>query len=280
LVPAPDYAEEWRWAFDVEAAALEAAGVEVDAVPWTEADDLTGYDLVLPLVVWGYHERPAQWFDFIDRIAAERLPVVNPPNMLRWNSDKSYLAELGGRGISTVPTLAVEELGDEHLREARERFGTGELIVKPPVSGSAFQTFRLADDDLVPREVRGRRMIVQPLIGAIADGEYSLILFDDLLSHCVVKRPQPGEFRVQPQFGGIAERCVAPEGAEALAQAALAAAPGEATYARVDIVRDDSGELAIMELELIEPALFLHLAPETEATFAAAVRSAAERARE
>ena len=68
LVPAPDFAEEWRWAFDAEAAALVAGGVEVDQVPWTEAGDLSGYDLVLPLVTWGYYERPGEWFDFLDRI--------------------------------------------------------------------------------------------------------------------------------------------------------------------------------------------------------------------
>jgi hypothetical protein len=77
----------------------------------------------------------------------------------------------------------------------------------------------------------------------------------------------------------MTEICKVPAGANELAQAALAAAPEEATYARVDIIRDDAGELAIMELELIEPALFLHLAPQANATFAAAVRSAAERAR-
>jgi glutathione synthase/RimK-type ligase-like ATP-grasp enzyme len=279
LVPAPDYAEEWRWAFDAEAAALVSGGIEVDPVPWTEAGDLTRYDLVLPLVVWGYHERPMDWFGFLDRVACEQLPMVNPPALLRWNSDKQYLAELGERGIATVPTLGVEELGEQHLREARERFGIDQLIVKPPISGSAFQTFRLGPDDPLPDEVRGQRMIVQPFIRAIADGEYSLILFDNVLSHCVVKRPQDGEFRVQPQFGGMTEICKVPARADELAQAALAAAPEEATYARVDIIRDDAGELAIMELELIEPALFLHLAPQANATFAAAVRSAAERAR-
>ncbi len=85
LVPAPDYADEWRWAFDAEAAALVAGGIEVDPVPWTEAGDLASYDLVLPLVVWGYHERPVDWFGFLDRVACEQLPMVNPPALLRWS---------------------------------------------------------------------------------------------------------------------------------------------------------------------------------------------------
>ncbi len=204
---------------------------------------------------------------------------VNPPALLSWNSDKYYLAELQMRGIATVPTMPVEELGEEDLREARERFCTDLLIVKPPISGSAFRTFRIGPADHLPECVRGQRMVLQPFIHAIADGEYSLILFDGVLSHCVIKRPQQGEFRVQPQFGGMSEICGAPAGAEELAHAALAAAPEEATYARVDIIRDDAGELAIMELELIEPALFLHLEPQANATFAQAIKSAAERAR-
>lgn len=280
LVPAPDFAEEWRWAFDAEAAALVAGGVEVVPVPWTEAGDLSGFDLVLPLVTWGYYEKPAEWFAFLDRLEAERLPVVNPPALLRWNSHKRYLEELGGKGVPTVPTLTVDALCDDHLDEARARFGTGLLIVKPPVSGGAFETFRLAPGEPVPPSAAGRAMIVQPFVRAIADGEYSLILFDDSLSHCVVKRPAENDFRVQPQHGGITTVCAPPPGAERIARDALDAAPAKATYARVDIVRDDSGELRIMELELVEPALFLHLVPEAEGRFAAAIRSAAESARE
>ena len=281
LVPAPDFEEEWRWAFDAEAAALVAGGILVDPVPWTEAADLGGYDLVLPLVAWGYYERPGEWFAFLDRLERERLPVVNPAALLRWNSDKAYLAELGERGVPTVMTLPVAQLDDSHLADARERFGTRRLIVKPPISGGAFETYRLEPADPLPDSVRGRRMVVQPFIEAIAtSGEYSLILFDGRLSHCVVKRPQTGDFRVQPQFGGVTERCAPPEGALELANAALEAAPAKATYARVDIIRDDSDELRIIELELVEPALFLHLVPEAEATFAETIRSAAESARE
>jgi glutathione synthase/RimK-type ligase-like ATP-grasp enzyme len=234
---------------------------------------------VLPLVAWGYYERADEWFAFLDWLERERLPVINPAPLLKWNSDKKYLAELGARGIPTVPTMPVEQLEDRHLDEARTRFGTEQLIVKPPVSGGAFETFRLGAGDGVPDSVRGRRMVIQPFIRAIADGEYSLILFDGRLSHSVVKRPAAGDFRVQPQHGGLTEICDPPAGAHELAEAALAAAPAEATYARVDIIRDDAGQLAIMELELIEPALFLHLVPEANATFAQAITSAADRAR-
>ena len=77
-------------------------------MPWTEFDGPKGFDLVLPLVTWGYHLRHAEWLAFLDRAEAERWPMVNPPELLRWNSDKAYLAELGRKGLASVPTLEVD----------------------------------------------------------------------------------------------------------------------------------------------------------------------------
>jgi glutathione synthase/RimK-type ligase-like ATP-grasp enzyme len=123
-------------------------------------------------------------------------------------------------------------------------------------------------------------MIVQPLIEEIArTGEFSLMLFDGEYSHAVLKRPRSGDFRVQEYHGGETRPCDSPPGgAIALAQAALAAAPQRATYARVDIVPDDEGTLRIMELELIEPALFLDHAPDRGAAFVRSILAAAEKA--
>ena len=282
LVPAPDYPEPWRWAFDAEAGALRHREIEVDAVPWTEAADLSGYDLVLPLVVWGYHLQYAEWLDFLTRAERDGLPVANPPTLLRWNSDKAYLAELTDRGIATVPTIAVESCCDEDLEEARRRFDCERLVIKPPVSASAYGTYRIDPNEGLPEDCRGRPMIIQPLIEEITrTGEFSLMLFDGEFSHAVVKRPKSGDFRVQEHLGGVTLPCSAPpEGAVELAQAALAAAPADATYARVDIVPDDEGVLRIMELELVEPSLWLDVAPHGSEAFANAVIAAAERARD
>lgn len=280
LVPDPDYPEEWEWAFDAEAGALRVRGHSVDPVPWTGEGDLKGYDLVLPLVVWGYHLQYADWLRFLARVEPEQLPVVNPPRLLRWNSDKAYLKELAAKGIPTVETLEVERLTDADLAKAAELFGTEELVVKPPVSASATGTHRISVGDPIPSAEAGQRMMIQPFLPSIAtEGEYAVILFDKAYSHTVVKRPKSGDFRVQPHLGGKTEPSEAPEGAVELARAALAAAPADATYARVDIVRGNDGQLQIMELELIEPALFLDVAPHGEEAFANAVIAAAERAK-
>ena len=279
LVPAPDYPEPWAWAYEVESAALTNAGAQVAPVAWTDGGDLSGYDLVLPLVAWGYHLDYPRWLAFLERAERERLPLLNPPGLLRWNGDKAYLAELGDAGVPTVPTLAVESCCDADLEEARRRFGSEWLVIKPPVSASATGTHRLGPNDDLPEDSRSKPMIVQPLIEEIArTGEFSLMLFEDEYSHAVVKRPRSGDFRVQPHLGGVTLPSEPPPGGIALAKQALAAAPARATYARVDIVPDDEGTLRIMELELIEPALFLDHAPDGGAAFTSAILNSARKA--
>lgn len=280
LVPEPDYPEPWGWAFDPQAEALRKAGVEVEAVVWTAAGDLSVYDLVLPLVAWGYHHDYTRWLGLLDRAEGEGWRMRNPPTLLRWNGDKAYLAELAERGVPAVPTLAVESCSDADLEEARRRLDCVWLVIKPPVSASADGTHRLGPNDDLPADSRHRPMIIQPLIEEIGKtGEFSLMLFDAEYSHSVVKRPGPGDFRVQEYHGGVTLPCkTPPAGAVELAQQALAAAPAHATYARVDIVPDDEGVLRIMELELIEPSLFLDHAPDGGAAFTRSILAQAQEA--
>lgn len=272
FVPAPDYPEDWDWAYEVEAAVLLRAGFSVEARPWTEPGDLAGFDLVLPLVAWGYHQDPTRWHALLDRLESERVPVLNPIPLLRWNSDKRYLAELDAKGIHVIPTRLVEEMDEAALADARAEFGA-ELVIKPPVSASAHGTHRLGPADPLPADSRGREMLVQPYLCSVArEGEYSCLLFGGRLSHAIVKKPKAGDYRVQPHLGGTEIPCSPPDGAVELAHAALAAAPADAAYARVDMVRDNQGKLAIIELELIEPALWLQHALDGGDGFAEALR--------
>ncbi|MGQ0278561.1 MULTISPECIES: RimK family alpha-L-glutamate ligase [Sphingopyxis] len=273
LVPAPDYEENWRPAFARKAAALAAAGLAVEQRVWTDPGDLTRFDLILPLFAWGYQRDVAVWYALLDRLAG--LPVVNPVPVLRWNSDKAYLAELGAKGVAVVPTVEVAALDDVSLAQARAALGVEEVVVKPAISGGADGTHRIAPGAPIPADGLGRRRLVQPLMpGILADGEYSLFFFGGAFSHAIVKRPASGDFRVQEQFGGRETGWEASEAARLLAAAALAAAPAPPVYARVDMVGDAAGVLHIMELELIEPSLFLHHAGDKGAAFGQAVYAA------
>ena len=275
LVPAPDYYEKWQPAFARKAAALTAAGLIVEQRVWTEPGDLSAYDLVLPLFAWGYQRDVAGWYALLDRLEEASLPVANPVPVLRWNSDKAYLGELGAKGVAVVPTVEVDALDDASLTEAMSELRADEVVIKPAISGGADGTHRIAPGAPSPADALGARRLVQPLMpGILTEGEYSLFFFAGKFSHAIVKRPASGDFRVQEQFGGRETACDASDAAQALAAQGLAAAPAAPVYARVDMVGDAAGTLHIMELELIEPSLFLHHAPDKGAAFGLAVAQA------
>ena len=276
LIPAEDYEEDWSV---LKTDYQRLFGDAVAFRGWTEPGDLSGFDLVSPLIAWGYHRNCALWFELLDRIEAADITMCNPVSVLRWNSDKSYLAELGTAGVATVPTLVSDALDQTALDRARATFDTQELVVKPPVSGGADGTYRLAANEPLPESVKGKRMMIQPFLPSIAtEGEYSLFYFGGVFSHSIIKRPAAGDFRVQDQFGGYEKSVEAPDAAKILAEAALKATAAitrteTLAYARVDMLRDGEGQFRLMELELIEPSLFLHFAPDSGAMFALAFRA-------
>ena len=276
LVPPHDHSEVWQTGFARKAIALAAAGLSVEQRLWTDPGDLAGFDLVTPLFAWGYQRDVAGWLALLDRLEAERLPVVNPVQLVRWNSDKAYLADLMAQQVVVVPTVFVQALDDDSFAAACDTLGASDVVIKPAISAGADATHRLLRGDRLPADAVGQRRLVQPLMpGIVREGEFSLFLFDGVLSHAIVKRPAIGDFRVQEQFGGRESAWEATADAQELAAAALAACPAPPVYARVDMVGDATGKLHIMELELIEPSLFLHFAPDKGAAFAAAISRAA-----
>ena len=276
LCPTPEYEEDWS---PIKADYLRLLGNDTAFIDWTKADDLTDFDLVTPLLAWGYPRDTAKWFDLLDRLETQGVNVCNPADVLRWNSDKSYLAELDGAGVAVVPTRMSDSLNEAALAAARDAFGSEILVIKPPISGGADGTFRLDKNEPIPALVAGERMMIQPYLPSIAaEGEYSLFYFSGKLSHSIVKHPAAGDFRVQDQFGGYEEPIESPTAAEMLAQSALGATAditgsGVLAYARVDMLRGGDGQFRLMELELIEPSLFLRFAPDKGTEFAQALLS-------
>ena len=274
LVPAANYEEDWS---KIKADYLRLLGSDVAFRDWTKPGGLSGFTLILPLIAWGYQRDCPRWFALLDRLEAEGLHITNPVRILRWNTDKSYLTQLGEAGVAVVPTRMAGALCEADLLAARRAFGTDTLVIKPPISGGADSTFRLGATDTLPSSVTVQRMMIQPyLLGIASEGEFSLFYFDGHFSHAIIKRPAAGDFRVQDQFGGYEESVAAPAEAKALAAAALSAAStitqtGPLAYARVDMLRDGKGQFALMELELIEPSLFLQFANDRGAAFATAI---------
>ena len=161
------------------------------------------------------------------------------------------------------------------MHDAAARFGTDRLVAKPRISASAFRTIRWSPGtplDGAPTDAA----MVQPFMANVLDsGEPSLLYFSGRFSHAVSKVPQRGDFRVQPEFDGILTPYEPAPDELAAAEAALAAAGEPLLYARVDLVRDAGGRPVLMELEAVEPDLFLQYHPAAPTRFAEAVRRAA-----
>ncbi|QQQ01550.1 ATP-grasp domain-containing protein [Lysobacter enzymogenes] len=256
-------------------AALSEHGIHARPRIWSDpAVDWAGHDALLVRSTWDYFQRYTEFLQWYQRIDALRCPIANPLPLLVWNSDKRYLLDLAAQGVSIVAT--VHARGGE--LDAALASMQGEVVVKPSVSGGAWNTVRGRIGDAafaealaaLPRELD---YLIQPFLPQVVeDGEWSLLFFGGVYSHAVLKKPAQGDYRVQTYFGGSADLTEPPAPVLAAARRALDAVAAlghrDHAYVRVDGVVVD-GTLRIMELEFIEP--FLHLAahPPAARAFAA-----------
>ncbi len=255
---------------------FRARGVEVVPCIWDGPDvvDLDAMDLVVVRSCWDYHEKTAELCALIDSFRGRRAPLVNPPEVVSWNLDKVYLRDLEKRGARLPRSLWLEVGTATTLAEAADLLGTDDVVVKPRVSLSAVDTFRLSgtsgESAARFRALADRKaLIVQEFVPEIVHGECSLMFFDGAFSHAVRKVPARGDFRVQADHGGTREVIVAPGPWIAEATELLGELPAM-TYARVDVVATPRG-LVWMELEAIDPMLFFAYEPDASERFFTAV---------
>ncbi len=258
---------------------LERRGVPVDEVPWQRPGvDWRAYDGVVIRTTWDYQRHLDRFLDLLDRIERLSVPLANLPSLVRWNARKTYLADLERRGVRIVPTRWGRGMSVEDVLALPERLGAQECVLKPVIGANADDAYRVSADTseeqgrAIAARYADREWIAQPFVQAILDeGEYSLFHFHGALSHAVVKRPGPGDFRVQEEHGGIIEPWIADADATRTADAILAALDDLPLQARTDLVRLGDGSLALMELELIEPALYLRMHADAPRNFADAL---------
>ena len=261
--------------------ALATRGVSVRAVPWSDPAARWGaFDMVIVRSCWDYFLRAGEFHQWLDRLEAERARVHNDARVLRWNADKVYLRDLETRGVPVIPTRWLDAGSEVSLSTLRRETGWTDLVVKPTVSGGAHRTWRSApgaeavDDRRLGELVDAGAVMVQPLVEEIErEGEWSLVFFDGAFSHAVLKRPRSGDFRVQSEHGGTLEPVEPTAPVVAAGERAIAGIPFDGDvplYARVDGCIVD-GELRLMELEVLEPELFLRCAPESAGRLADAL---------
>jgi glutathione synthase/RimK-type ligase-like ATP-grasp enzyme len=260
------------------AAALATRGIATERVAWSRSDvDWSRFACAVFRTTWDYFERFDEFQSWLDRVEGETR-LLNPLDLVRWNLDKHYLADLERAGVDVVPTRFFESGARTTLKEAAHDSGWSEIVLKPVVSACAFQTFRIAASDIDGHEDRWRElvderaMLVQPFQdGVLEHGEVTVMVLGGEVTHAVVKRAKPGDFRVQDDHGGTVEAHEPGEDEVALALAATAACSPEPVYGRVDMVRGEDGRPRVMELELIEPELWLRVHPPAAETMAEAI---------
>jgi len=254
---------------------LREQGHHVEPRVWTNpAVEWEKYDVVLLKSPWDYFDRIDDFYAWLDRMEALRVPLLNPPGIVRWNTNKRYLRDMEQAGVRIAPTQWLPRGTRFDEEAAYATLQTDHLVVKPAVSGGAKNTFALLRGESSIRTpdlnelLRHEDFLVQPFLPQIKEqGEWSLVYLGGEYSHCVLKTPKAGDFRVQHYLGGGIQPRPAPEHLRRTANAIVAQfAPG-CLYARVDGVEID-GELVLMELELIEPFLYLATEPEALARYA------------
>lgn len=245
--------------------ALAAEGIVAERVPWTRPAAWASFDLAVIRTTWDYTERLPEFLAWVDATASATR-VVNAPEVVRWNAHKSYLLDLQARGVPVVPTRLLRRGEEARLDDVAGDWK--DVVVKGAVDAGARRAWHGAASD---GEARLRAalaegdVLVQPFLPEVAtEGEASLVFVDGRFSHAVRKRPAAGDWRVQAQWGGVAAPATPSDEEMRVARAALEAVATPTLHARVDLV---AGRL--MELELIEPYLFLDAA--TARTLAAAI---------
>ena len=255
------------------AAALEARGARVAPASWTGPQDaFEGADLIVVRATWDYAPRHRAFRDWLQGLEGLGAAVVNAPRLMRWNMNKRYLLELAEKGAPLPPTRAVRPEASS-IAEAMAALGLDRAVVKPQVGASASGLSIVDAGDAAGLQRAAAKLVedagengrpdglVQALLPEIRTrGETSMMFVDGALTHAVVKRPKPGDIRVQEEHGGRTEPVDPPAFAAEAAARLFALLPEPAVYARIDgVILDQTFQL--MEIELIEPELFFTYFP-------------------
>ncbi len=259
---------------------LRRHGLRVERIDWARADvDWRTIDTAVFRTTWDYFHRGDEFRSWLQRVERE-CRLLNARELIWWNFDKRYLLDLESRGVNIPPTVVAPQGGTLPLAHWLAHWECNEVVVKPTVSGAARHTHRVGLHNLVEvqRQVvellRAEAMMVQPFQQSVVnDGELSLMVIGGAYTHAVRKIAKPGDFRVQDDFGGTVHPHTASTAEIDFALRAVESCAPRPIYARVDMIRDNSGQLAISELELIEPELFLRYEPAAALRLADAIRA-------
>ncbi|WP_045222547.1 ATP-grasp domain-containing protein [Desulfonatronum thioautotrophicum] len=258
--------------------ALAELGLSSVRLDWAAPDvDWSTFRCAVFRTTWDYFDRISEFHAWLRRVQAETR-LCNAPETIWWNLDKHYLVDLRARDVPVVPFQLLEPDAPQNLHDLLDAAGWEEAVLKPCVSGGARHTYRVHRDaaDTLQERVRpllaAESFLLQPFIrDVVQTGEDTVMVVNGRVTHAVRKVPKAGDFRVQDDHGGTVHHLDPTQEHVELAQRAMAACDPVPSYGRVDMVRDKHGNLVVMELELIEPELWLRHHPPAAHAFAQAI---------
>ena len=258
-------------------------GVVADVVDWHEEVDWLSYDTAIVRSTWDYHRHYDDFLEWVEIVSA-MTTLLNPREILRWSSDKGYIAELADEGIPCIPTVYVASDRDlEHAMLDGDLLA-GDIVVKPTVSAGSNDTERHVNEpDDARHHIRnllaaGKAAMIQPYQRFIDDnGETGLLYFDGEFSHAFRKgailatgeNVKNGLF-VEEDIGSREPTDQELALGDRVLRFVTAKFDMTPLYARVDVVRGSAGVPVVMEVEMVEPSLFLHVAPGSAERFVTA----------
>ena len=264
--------------YDVSIPAMESLGWEVETVAWDDpAISWDRFDAVYICTPWDYPEKLQRFLEVLAAIDRSPAHLVNDLSLVNWNLRKTYLRDLEERGGPIVPSLWYDDFDPVELAASFSRLDARSVVIKPQVGANATDTFVLHEP--VPGDkgcqlagtFAGRPHFIQPFMPSVqSEGEYSLFYFDGIYSHAILKVPAQGDFRSQEEHGAEILPVEPPAGLRAAGDRIMALVEPMPVYARADIVRDRGERFLLMELELIEPSLYLRTDDGAAARFASA----------
>ena len=260
------------------ASELESLNISCQRVAWDEHFNVDKFRYILFRTTWNYFDQLDLFRVFLKHCRKSTI-LINNYEQITWNLDKKYLIDLKDCGVNIVPTKIIQRGQKTTLASVCQSNFWGDIIIKPCVSAAAWHTYHIKASQILDYEKLfhnlslAQDMIVQEFQSSITTrGEISLMMIGGEYTHAVLKRAKRGDFRVQDDYGGSVAAYLPKVDEIKFAHRVLGALPFNPIYARIDIMIDNGGNLALSELELIEPEMWFRLYPKAAKLLANSIK--------
>jgi glutathione synthase/RimK-type ligase-like ATP-grasp enzyme len=245
-----------------------------DVVSWSAPDvNWTKYEFAVVRTTWDYTKRRDEFLAKMNQIHNSGCKVYNSPEILKWNSHKSYLKELQSSGVQIIESYFLDE---ETPITLNAKLNDNNKFVLKPIVGASADHIRILEKAELLRCISNLEnpvdWFVQPFMEEVLEGERSIFFFNSKFSHAAKKVPKTGDFRVQEEHGGIITSYLPDTEELEFSNLALKSIKEKLLYARIDFLKTKTGP-QLIELELIEPSLYFRTNKQAAYNFAEALKT-------